>query len=86
MVEKQYLCGSEYTVGNNKFPENIFCYCGSAGSDNVYIGGAADPRFQGGLRAVDPCRLQLRFWGPDASPALDRNFLHSCGLLLAPYR
>jgi hypothetical protein len=34
---------------------------------------------------VDPCRLQLRFWGPDASPALARNFLHSCGLLLAPY-
>ena len=38
VVEKQYLCGSEYTVGNNKFPENIFGYRGSAGSDNVDIG------------------------------------------------
>src|ERR1700678_3637465 len=38
VVEKQYLCGSEYTVGNNKFPENIVCYSGSAGSDDVYIG------------------------------------------------
>ncbi len=38
VVEKQYLCGSEYTVANNKFPENIFCYRGSAGSDNVDIG------------------------------------------------
>src|ERR1019366_6688427 len=38
VVEKQYLCGSEYTVGNNKFPVNIFCYRGSAGSDNVDIG------------------------------------------------
>src|SRR5258708_1053821 len=23
VIEKQYLCGSEYTIGNNKFPENI---------------------------------------------------------------
>src|ERR1700730_2562582 len=38
VVEKQYLCGSGYTVGNNKFSENIFCYRGSAGSDNVYSG------------------------------------------------
>ena len=38
VVEEQYLCGSEYTVGNDKFPENIFCYRGSACSDNVYIG------------------------------------------------
>src|ERR1700689_4378770 len=38
VVEKQYLCGSEYTVGNDKFPENIFRYRGSAGADNVYIG------------------------------------------------
>ena len=26
---------------------------------------------------MDPCRLQLRFWGPDASPVLDCSFLHS---------
>ncbi len=38
VVEKEYLCRSEYTVGNNDFRENIFCYRGSAGSDNVYIG------------------------------------------------
>jgi len=38
VVEKQYLCASEYSVGNNKFPENIFCYRWSAGSDNVDIG------------------------------------------------
>ena len=38
MVEKQYLSGSEYTGGNDKLTENILCYRGSAGSDNVYIG------------------------------------------------
>jgi hypothetical protein len=38
VVEKQFLCGSEYTVGNNKLPENVLCYRGSAGSDNVDIG------------------------------------------------
>ena len=32
---------------------------------------------------MDPCRLQLRFWGRDVSRALDRNFLHSCGLHLS---
>src|SRR3954469_7771507 len=37
VVEKQYLCCSEYTGRNNKLSENIFCYCGSAGSDNVNI-------------------------------------------------
>jgi hypothetical protein len=38
VVEKQYLCGSEYTVENNKFAANIFYYRGSAASDNVDIG------------------------------------------------
>src|SRR6202050_5281759 len=38
VVEQQYLCGSEYTVGNNEFRENIICNRGSAGSDNVDIG------------------------------------------------
>src|ERR1700735_493186 len=38
VVEKQYLCGSEYTVGDNQFRENIVRYGGSAGSDNVDIG------------------------------------------------
>jgi hypothetical protein len=38
VVKKQYLCGSEHAVGNNKFAENVFCYRGSAGSDNVDIG------------------------------------------------
>ena len=70
VVEKQFLCGSEYTVGNNKFPENVLCYRGSAGSDNVDIGLRQTQDFQGGLRAVDPCGLQLRFLGPDASPEL----------------
>src|SRR5580658_4654198 len=37
VVEKQYLFGSEYTGGNDKPTENIFCYRGSAGSDNVEI-------------------------------------------------
>ena len=37
MVEKQYLCGSQYTGGNNKLTENIFCYRWSAGSDNVEL-------------------------------------------------
>src|SRR5271154_5821325 len=39
VVEQKYLCGSEYTIGNNKLTENIFCYRGSSGSDNVDIGG-----------------------------------------------
>ena len=38
VVEKKYFCGSEYPVGTNRFPKNIFCYRGSAGSDNVDIG------------------------------------------------
>src|SRR3984885_16201163 len=37
VVEKQYLRGSQYTGGNNKLTENIFCYCGSPGSDHVEI-------------------------------------------------
>jgi hypothetical protein len=63
VIEEHDLRRSESTVGNNKFPENIFCYRGSAGSDNVDIGLRQTPRFQGGLRDEDPCRLQLRFWG-----------------------
>src|SRR5580658_355196 len=38
VVEKQYLSASEDTVGNNNFRENIFCYSGSAGPDNIDIG------------------------------------------------
>ena len=38
VVEKQYLCASEDAVGNNNFPENIFRYRRSTGSDNVDIG------------------------------------------------
>ena len=38
LVEKQYFRDSEYSAGNNKFPANIFCYRGTPGPDNVYIG------------------------------------------------
>src|SRR5580704_3900586 len=38
VVEKQYLCGSEYTVGNNEFRENIIRNRGAAGPDHVDIG------------------------------------------------
>src|SRR5580658_5131064 len=38
VVEQQYLCASEDAVGNNNFPENLFRYRRSAGSDNVDIG------------------------------------------------
>jgi hypothetical protein len=86
MVEKQYLCGSQYTGGNNKLTENILCYRGSAGSDNVEIALRQAQDSRGGLRGEDPYRSRLQVWGRDAFLAPDSSLLHSCGLRLAPYR
>src|SRR5580704_8767756 len=85
VVENQYLPASEYTVGNDNFRENIFCYRGSAGSDHVDIG-LRQTRIAGRSERRGSIQVTTTIWGQDASPASDRNSLHSCGLLLVPYR
>ena len=85
VVEKQYLCGSEYTGGKDKLTENIFCDRGSAGSDNVEIC----------VRQTQDSREICEPWihagyncdfGGRTFPSVGLYILHNCGLLLTPYR
>ena len=75
VIQKQYLCGSEYPIRNNELCENIFCDGGSTGPNHIDIGLRQAEDLWKVRRDGDPCACTTAILGCGRFPSVGLCFL-----------